>query len=80
LTLKAEGISHHCEGVSLHFGDGTPEEFVRLSASKSAVGLPLQFERIHSFGKPGTYTIEARGVPGGNMCPNKLATLTVVVK
>lgn len=80
VTLKADGVSHHCDGVSLHFGDGTPEEFVQLRGSRNAVGSPQQFERSHKFGKPGTYTIEALGRSGDDKCPHQLATLRVVVK
>lgn len=47
VTLKADGVSHHCEGVSLRFGDGSPEEFVPLRRSHNAVGMPQQFERSH---------------------------------
>ena len=78
--LKAEGISYRCQGITLRFGDGTPEEIVRLTPSNNAAGRPQQFERAHSFVKPGTYTIEGRGLPSVDKCPNTQATLKVVVR
>ncbi len=75
-TLKAEGIPRHCEGVTLHFGDGTPDEFAPLGTT----GAAPRVEHAHRFSRRGTYTIEATTSSQRKQCAKARATLNVVVK